>query len=126
MPLPIDGDASTEVPNEIDDPVDIEAEIPDADLPDEDDFDDFAVPNLLADQTKLEELHNIIRQQESSASRPLDEARAPTRRPEAEMLNIREAEFVELRVRSIKYDHYLQFAMKWYDGRFARHHAFDM
>ncbi|CAG9980511.1 unnamed protein product [Clonostachys byssicola] len=132
--LPVDGDASTEVPNEIDDPVDIETEVADAELPDGDDFDNFSVPNLLAGHTELEELHDMIRLQRSSASQPrairstsihefslsqpLLLLTFPTLYPRGQ------ADFVEPRVRSIKYDYYLQFAMKWYDSRFVRHPRF--
>ncbi|CAH0028647.1 unnamed protein product [Clonostachys rhizophaga] len=74
--LPEDGNVASSVLNEIVPDVDIEETVDEADLPAEDDFDGFAVPNMITGQTELEELRSFLEQEPAQPNEqvPLREA----------------------------------------------------
>ncbi|KAG7402446.1 hypothetical protein Forpi1262_v018957 [Fusarium oxysporum f. sp. raphani] len=103
------------------------------------------VPDLLPEDTEMEALHSRILGEERDEPVPV---RQPTQH-QLEMPDIRrtpvnefnrsqallsmafptlfprgQAEFVEPRLRPIKYADYIQHALRWHDGRFARHPTF--
>ncbi|KAK8912669.1 hypothetical protein VCV18_012348 [Metarhizium anisopliae] len=106
-----------------------------------------AVPDLLAKDTELDALRSILAgEPEANAMQPLATGRA---QHELQLPNIRRtpinefnrshallslafpclfpdgrADFVEPRLRSIEYKDYIEHAMRWHDGRFARHPTF--
>lgn len=110
-------------------------------MPGEGDYDGAAVLSFIAVQGDLEELHNQLRgdantkpeliplrQQylrmpdirftplnELNHSQPLLSRAFPTLYPRGQ------ADYVQPRIRSITYKEYIKQAMKWHDGRFARH-----
>ncbi|KAM4061825.1 ATP-dependent DNA helicase PIF1 [Hirsutella rhossiliensis] len=91
------------------------------------DADASAIPNLQVSDTELNALHaqtlhrmplpSIRRTpiDEFNRSQPLLTLAFPTLYPDGK------ADFVEPRLRSITYQDYLGHAMRWHDGRFARH-----
>ncbi|XP_044714708.1 DDE superfamily endonuclease domain-containing protein [Hirsutella rhossiliensis] len=91
------------------------------------DADASAIPNLQVTDTELNALHAQTHHQmplpsirrtpidEFNRSQPLLTLAFPTLYPDGK------ADFVELRLRSITYQDYLGHAMRWHDGRFARH-----
>ncbi|KAM4058318.1 ATP-dependent DNA helicase PIF1 [Hirsutella rhossiliensis] len=91
------------------------------------DADASAIPNLQVTDTELNALHAQARHQmplpsirrtpidEFNRSQPLLTLAFPTLYPDGK------ADFVEPRLRSITYQDYLGHAMRWQDGRFARH-----
>ncbi|KAH7465176.1 hypothetical protein FOMA001_g17302 [Fusarium oxysporum f. sp. matthiolae] len=110
-----------------------------------DEVDQSAVPDLLPEDTEMEALHSRILGEERDEPVPV---RQPTQH-QLEMPDIRrtpvnefnrsqallsmafptlfprgQAEFVEPRLRPIKYADYIQHALRWHDGRFARHPTF--
>ncbi|KAF6528008.1 hypothetical protein HZS61_008310 [Fusarium oxysporum f. sp. conglutinans] len=110
-----------------------------------DEVDQSAVPDLLPEDTEMEALHSRILGEERDEPVPV---RQPTQH-QLEMPDIRrtpvnefnrsqallsmafptlfprgQAEFVEPRLRPIKYSDYIQHALRWHDGRFARHPTF--
>ncbi|KID81680.1 ATP-dependent DNA helicase PIF1 [Metarhizium guizhouense ARSEF 977] len=109
--------------------------------------DEAAVPDLLAKDTELDALRSILAG-EPEVNPGLATVDAQTR-PELRLPNIRRtpinefnrshallslafpclfpngrADFVEPRLRSIDYKDYVEHAMRWHDGRFARHPTF--
>jgi hypothetical protein len=109
-----------------------------------------AVPDLLAKDTELDALRSILAG-EPEANEGLSLTTGPQRRAQHELRlpNIRHtpinefnrshallslafpclfpdgrADFVEPRLRSIEYKDYIEHAMRWHDGRFARHPTF--
>ncbi|KAF5127214.1 ATP-dependent DNA helicase pif1 [Metarhizium anisopliae] len=109
--------------------------------------DEAAVPDLLAKDTELDALRSILAG-EPEVNPGLATVDAQTR-PELQLPNIRRtpinefnrshallslafpclfpdgrADFVEPRLRSIDYKDYVEHAMRWHDGRFARHPTF--
>ncbi|XP_044723694.1 ATP-dependent DNA helicase PIF1 [Hirsutella rhossiliensis] len=86
-----------------------------------------AIPNLQITDTELNALHAQTHHQmplpsirrtpidEFNRSQPLLSLAFPTLYPDGK------ADFVEPRLRSITYQDYLGHAMRWHDGRFARH-----
>ncbi|KAG7410080.1 ATP-dependent DNA helicase PIF1 [Fusarium oxysporum f. sp. raphani] len=103
------------------------------------------VPDLLPEDTEMEALHSRILGEERDEPVPV---RQPTQH-QLEMPDIRrtpvnefnrsqallsmafptlfprgQADFVEPRLRPIKYADYIQHALRWHDGRFARHPTF--
>ncbi|KAG7000101.1 hypothetical protein FocnCong_v012805 [Fusarium oxysporum f. sp. conglutinans] len=110
-----------------------------------DEVDQSAVPDLLPEDTEMEALHSRILGEERDEPVPV---RQPTQH-QLEMPDIRrtpvnefnrsqallsmafptlfprgQAEFVEPRLRPVKYADYIQHALRWHDGRFARHPTF--
>ncbi|KAM4058307.1 PIF1-like helicase [Hirsutella rhossiliensis] len=91
------------------------------------DADASAIPNLQVTDTELNALHAQTHHQmplpsirrtpidEFNRSQPLLTLAFPTLYPDGK------ADFVEPRLRSITYQDYLGHAMRWHDGRFARH-----
>ncbi|KAM4055501.1 ATP-dependent DNA helicase PIF1 [Hirsutella rhossiliensis] len=91
------------------------------------DADASAIPNLQVTDTELNALHAQAHHQmplpsirrtpidEFNRSQPLLSLAFPTLYPDGK------ADFVEPRLRSITYQDYLGHAMRWHDGRFARH-----
>ncbi|KJZ70452.1 hypothetical protein HIM_10154 [Hirsutella minnesotensis 3608] len=144
--LPEDGDVLDQVATvEVTDPLaanlgDIENDDIEAD-----EVDQSAVPDLLPEDTEMEALHSHVLGEERDAPLP---ARAATQH-QLEIPNIRrtpinefnqsqallslafptlfprgQADFIEPRLRPIKYADYIQHALRWHDGRFARHPTF--
>jgi ATP-dependent DNA helicase PIF1 len=141
--LPTDGDVTHQLPTEATQDVDIEDEVAREDIPDDDDYECAAVPNLLAAESDLEQLRSQVmgnsqRHPEQVPLRANLEMPAIRRTPLSEfnrsqaMLSLAfpsifpngEAEFVSPRQRTIDFSQYLEHAMKWHDGRFARHPRF--
>jgi hypothetical protein len=151
--LPEDGDVFDQLSiHEVEDldglPADlgpIEEEGDDAEAADE-----AAVPNLLIHDSELNQLHGRINDGPSDPSEQVPlQAVDPRAAHQLQMPSFRRtpldefnqkyallslacptlfprgaADFVEPRQRSITYQEYIQHAMKWEDGRFARHHSF--
>ncbi|KAM5350152.1 hypothetical protein ACJ41O_006657 [Fusarium nematophilum] len=110
--------------------------------------DEAAVPDLLAKDTELDALRSILAG-ESEADSALSTSFQAEAQHELQLPNIRHtpinefnrshallslafpclfpdgrADFVEPRLRSIDYKDYVEHAMRWHDGRFARHPTF--
>ncbi|KAH7467614.1 hypothetical protein FOMA001_g15238 [Fusarium oxysporum f. sp. matthiolae] len=110
--------------------------------------DEAAVPDLLAKDTELDALRSILAG-ESEADSELSTSFQAQAQHELQLPNIRHtpinefnrshallslafpclfpdgrADFVEPRLRSIDYKDYIEHAMRWHDGRFARHPTF--
>ncbi|TVY65458.1 ATP-dependent DNA helicase pif1 [Fusarium oxysporum f. sp. cubense] len=110
--------------------------------------DEAAVPDLLAKDTELDALRSILAG-ESEADSELSTSFQAQAQHELQLPNIRHtpinefnrshallslafpclfpdgrADFVEPRLRSIDYKDYVEHAMRWHDGRFARHPTF--
>ncbi|XP_044717313.1 PIF1-like helicase domain-containing protein [Hirsutella rhossiliensis] len=82
------------------------------------DADASAIPNLQVTDTELNALQSRFQRtpiNEFNRSQPLLTLAFPTLYPDGK------ADFVEPRLRSITYQDYLGHAMRWRDGRFARH-----
>ncbi|KAM4067595.1 PIF1-like helicase [Hirsutella rhossiliensis] len=88
------------------------------------DADASAIPNLQVTDTELNALQSRFLDGSTDLSDPIDEFNRsqplltlafPTLYPDGK------ADFVEPRLRSITYQDYLGHAMRWQDGRFARH-----
>ncbi|KAL6789495.1 hypothetical protein GGI42DRAFT_347248 [Trichoderma sp. SZMC 28013] len=62
--LPVDGDVSDQLFNHRQPEVIIEDTVADADLPHDDDYDGAAVPNLIAAQTELDQLRDLLENRE--------------------------------------------------------------
>ncbi|RKK07529.1 hypothetical protein BFJ65_g17734 [Fusarium oxysporum f. sp. cepae] len=111
-----------------------------------DEVDQCAVPDLLPEDTEMETLHLHVLGEERDELLPV---RPPTQQHQLDMPDIRrtpinefsqsqallslafptvfprgQADFVEPRLRPIKYADYIQHALRWHDGRFARHPTF--
>ncbi|KAM4066720.1 ATP-dependent DNA helicase PIF1 [Hirsutella rhossiliensis] len=114
--LPLDGSIVASIASQV-------ADIADGEVPqgpveevveeDPSDADASAIPNLQVTDTELNALQTPI--DEFNRSQPLLTLAFPTLYPDGK------ADFVELRLRSITYQDYLGHAMRWHDGRFARH-----
>ncbi|KAF6515257.1 hypothetical protein HZS61_005163 [Fusarium oxysporum f. sp. conglutinans] len=110
-----------------------------------DEVDQSAVPDLLPEDTEMEALRSHVLGEERGEHLPV----RPSTQHQLEMPDIRrtpinefnhsqallslafptlfprgQAEFVEPRLRPIKYADYIQHALRWHDGRFARHPTF--
>ncbi|EXU94892.1 PIF1-like helicase [Metarhizium robertsii] len=110
--------------------------------------DEAAVPDLLAKDTELDALQSILAGESETDPGPATTIQAQTQR-QLQLPNIRRtpinefnrsqallslafpclfpdgrADFVEPRLRSIDYKDYVEHAMRWHDGRFARHPTF--
>ncbi|KNB13921.1 hypothetical protein FOXG_12538 [Fusarium oxysporum f. sp. lycopersici 4287] len=110
--------------------------------------DEAAVPDMLAKDTELDALRSILAG-ESEADSELSTSFQAQAQHELQLPNIRHtpinefnrshallslafpclfpdgrADFVEPRLRSIDYKDYVEHAMRWHDGRFARHPTF--
>ncbi|KAL6405434.1 ATP-dependent DNA helicase PIF1 [Ilyonectria robusta] len=110
--------------------------------------DEAAVPDLFAKDTELDALRSILAR-ESDADSGLTTSFQAQAQHELQLPNIRHtpinefnrshallslafpclfpdgrADFVEPRLRSIDYKDYVEHAMRWHDGRFARHPTF--
>ena len=109
-----------------------------------------AVPDLLAKDTELDALRSILAgESDADARLPLATGSQGRAQHELQLPNIRHtpinefnrshallslafpclfpdgrADFVEPRLRSIDYKDYIEHAMRWHDGRFARHPTF--
>lgn len=142
--LPVDDNVSRQVFNHRQADAIIDEEIPSEEMPEEGDFDGAAVPNLIAAQADLDELQDQLQGQtmpnpeqiplqqqylrmpdirstplnEFNRSQPLLSLAFPTLYPRGQ------ANFVQPRVRSVTYKQYINHAMKWHDGRFAKHPRF--
>ncbi|KJZ69841.1 hypothetical protein HIM_10769 [Hirsutella minnesotensis 3608] len=124
---------------------------PEEDQEAEPDLEDAAaVPDLLAKDTELDALRSILAgESEADARLPLATGPQGRAQHELQLPNIRHtpinefnrshallslafpclfpdgrADFVEPRLRSIDYKDYIEHAMRWHDGRFARHPTF--
>ncbi|KAJ2965409.1 hypothetical protein NQ176_g10632 [Zarea fungicola] len=112
--------------------------------------DNAAVPDLLAKDTELDALRAVLAgEPEADARSPLATRSLGRSQHELQLPNIRHtpinefnrshallslaspclfpdgrADFVEPRLRSIEYKEYIEHAMRWHDGRFARHPTF--
>ncbi|KAM4067919.1 ATP-dependent DNA helicase PIF1 [Hirsutella rhossiliensis] len=128
--IPLDGSIVASIASQV-------ADIPDGEVPqgpveevveeDPSDADASAIPNLQVTDTELNALHAQTHHQmplpsirrtpidEFNRSQPLLTLAFPTLYPDGK------ADFVEPRLRSITYQDYLGHAMRWHDGRFARH-----
>ncbi|XP_044717890.1 PIF1-like helicase domain-containing protein [Hirsutella rhossiliensis] len=128
--IPLDGSIVASIASQV-------ADIPDGEVPqgpveevveeDPSDADASAIPNLQVTDTELNALHAQAHHQmplpsirrtpidEFNRSQPLLSLAFPTLYPDGK------ADFVEPRLRSITYQDYLAHAMRWHDGRFARH-----
>ncbi|XP_044720079.1 ATP-dependent DNA helicase PIF1 [Hirsutella rhossiliensis] len=133
--LPLDGSIVASIASQV-------ADIPDGEIPqgpveealEEDPFDAdaSAIPNLQVTDTELNALQSRVLDVALTLSMPLPSIRRtpidefnrsqpllslafPTLYPDGK------ADFVEPRLRSITYQDYLGHAMRWHDGRFARH-----
>ncbi|KAG7001188.1 hypothetical protein FocnCong_v012862 [Fusarium oxysporum f. sp. conglutinans] len=107
-----------------------------------DEVDQSAVPDLLPEDTEMEALRSHVLGEERGEHLPV----RPSTQHQLEMPDIRrtpinefnhsqallslafptlfprgQADFVEPRLRPIKYADYIQHALRWHDGRFARH-----
>ncbi|KJZ69378.1 hypothetical protein HIM_11239 [Hirsutella minnesotensis 3608] len=144
--LPEDGDVLDQVATvEVTDP--LAADLGDVENDDiePDEVDQSAVPDLLPEDTEMEALHSHVLGEERD--KPLA-ARQSTQH-QLELPDIRrtpinefnqsqallslafptlfplgQADFIEPRLRPIKYADYIQHALRWHDGRFARHPTF--
>ncbi|KAG6977910.1 hypothetical protein FocnCong_v009922 [Fusarium oxysporum f. sp. conglutinans] len=110
-----------------------------------DEVDQSAVPDLLPEDTEMEALRSHVLGEERGEHLPV----RPSTQHQLEMPDIRrtpinefnhsqallslafptlfprgQADFVEPRLRPIKYADYIQHALRWHDGRFARHPTF--
>ena len=115
----------------------------------DDTVDEAAVPNLLVEESELQQLqgqaenaeqNNYDRVPLESAHLPANQLPMPSvRRTPLDEFNKSQrllslacptlyprgaADFVETRQREISYQDYITHAMKWDDGRFAKHHTF--
>ncbi|KJZ70268.1 hypothetical protein HIM_10349 [Hirsutella minnesotensis 3608] len=145
--LPEDGDVLDQVATvEVTDP--LAADLGDVENDDiePDEVDQSAVPDLLPEDTEMEALHSHVLGEERDKPLP---ARQLTQHHQLEMPDIRrtpinefnqsqallslafptlfplgQADFIEPRLRPIKYADYIQHALRWHDGRFARHPTF--
>ncbi|KAM4061713.1 PIF1-like helicase [Hirsutella rhossiliensis] len=122
--LPLDGNIVDSIASQV-------ADIPDGEVPkgpveeaveeDPSDADASAIPNLQVTDTELNALQSRfldVRRtpiDEFNRSQPLLTLAFPTLYPDGK------ADFVEPRLRSITFQDYLAHAMRWHDGRFARH-----
>ncbi|XP_044714714.1 PIF1-like helicase domain-containing protein [Hirsutella rhossiliensis] len=131
--LPEDGNVVDAIPQSQVEAADVRPEEEDQEA--EPDLEDAAaVPDLLAKDTELDALRSIL------VGEPEPELRLPNIRhtPINEfnrshaLLSLAfpclfpdgRADFVEPRLRSIDYKDYIEHAMRWHDGRFARHPTF--
>lgn len=138
--LPADGNVMNRIITEESAAVDAQNEVD----PDDDqshDVEAAAVPNFFANQTDLEMLHNHMQNRgpaeqpplqpfiqmpevrstplsEFNRTQPLLSLAFPTLYPRGQ------ADYIEPRQRTITYAEYIEHAMKWHDGRFARHPRF--
>ncbi|KAM4058148.1 PIF1-like helicase [Hirsutella rhossiliensis] len=126
--LPEDGNVVDAIPQSQVEAADVG---PEEDQEAEPDLEDAAaVPDLLAKDTELDALRSILAgESEADAGNPLATGSPGQARHELQLPNIRhtpinEADFVEPRLRSIEYKDYIEHAMRWHDGRFARHPTF--
>ncbi|XP_044715978.1 ATP-dependent DNA helicase PIF1 [Hirsutella rhossiliensis] len=126
--LPEDGNVLDAIPQSQVEAADVGAEEDQEAEPDLEDA--AAVPDLLAKDTEHDALRSILAPQgrrSTSSSFPT----YGTRRSHA-LLSLAfpclfpdgRADFVEPRLRSIEYKKYIEHAMRWHDGRFARHPTF--
>ena len=141
--LPEDANITDQLLTENVEEVNIEDNVADEDLPDADDYDGAAVPNFIAAQADLEQLRcqldgHLAQNPEQVPLRPYLEMPAIRSTPISEfnrsqpLLSLAfptlypngEADFITPRQRTIKYNEYIEHAMKWHDGRFARHPRF--
>jgi ATP-dependent DNA helicase PIF1 len=123
---------------------------PSAELEDDQECDEAAVPNLLINDTELAQLQGrVANEVVENVEQPPLEPRRPQDAHQLSMPTIRRsplnefnksqpllslacpglyprgmADFTDPRQRTISYQDYLEHAMKWEDGRFARHHTF--
>ncbi|KAJ3535345.1 hypothetical protein NM208_g7167 [Fusarium decemcellulare] len=144
--LPEDGDVLDEVAAvDVTDPVSTDLGVTENDDVEPDEVDQSAVPDLLPEDTEMEALHSHILGEERDEPIPV----RPSTQHQLEMPDIRrtpvnefnrsqallslafptlfprgQADFVEPRLRPIKYADYIQHALRWHDGRFARHPTF--
>ncbi|PWI63922.1 hypothetical protein PCL_03007 [Purpureocillium lilacinum] len=144
--LPEDGDVLDQLATvEVNDP--LAANLGDIDNTDieADEVDQSAVPDLLPEDTEMEALHSHVLGEERDEPLPA----RPATQHQLEMPDIRrtpinefnqsqpllslafptlfpcgQADFIEPRLRPIKYADYIQHALRWHDGRFARHSTF--
>ncbi|KAM4067367.1 Beta-ketoacyl synthase [Hirsutella rhossiliensis] len=146
--LPEDGNVVDAIPQSQVEAADVG---PEEDQEAEPDLEDAAaVPDLLAKDTELDALRSILAgESEADAGQPLATGSPGQARHELQLPNIRHtpinefnhshallslafpclfpdgrADFVEPRLRSIEYKDYIEHAMRWHDGRFARHPTF--
>ncbi|KAM4063335.1 ATP-dependent DNA helicase PIF1 [Hirsutella rhossiliensis] len=133
--LPEDGNVLDAIPQSQVEAADVGAEEDQEAEPDLEDA--AAVPDLLAKDTEHDALRSILAG-ESEADAPQGRRSTSssfptygTRRSHA-LLSLAfpclfpdgRADFVEPRLRSIEYKKYIEHAMRWHDGRFARHPTF--
>lgn len=144
--LPEDGDVLDEVAAvDVTDPLSTDLGVTENDDVEPDEVDQSAVPDLLPEDTEMEALHSHILGAERDEPIPV----RPSTQHQLEMPDIRrtpinefnrsqallslafptlfprgQADFVEPRLRPIKYADYIQHALRWHDGRFARHPTF--
>ncbi|KID82377.1 ATP-dependent DNA helicase PIF1 [Metarhizium guizhouense ARSEF 977] len=144
--LPDDGNVLDAIPQS---PVEAADVGPEDDQEAESDLvDEAAVPDLLAKDTELHALQSILAGESETDPGPATTIQAQTQR-QLQLPNIRRtpinefnrsqallslafpclfpdgrADFVEPRLRSIDYKDYVEHAMRWHDGRFARHPTF--
>ncbi|KHO00508.1 ATP-dependent DNA helicase PIF1 [Metarhizium album ARSEF 1941] len=146
--LPEDGNVEDAIPQSQVEAADVG---PEEDQEAEPELEDAAaVPDLLAKDTELDALRSILAgEPEANARPPLATAPKGQAQHELRFPNIRHtpinefnrshallslafpclfpdgrADFVEPRLRSIEYKDYIEHAMRWHDGRFARHPTF--
>ncbi|KID84375.1 ATP-dependent DNA helicase PIF1, partial [Metarhizium majus ARSEF 297] len=146
--LPEDGNVEDAIPQSQVEAADVG---PEEDQEAEPELEDAAaVPDLLAKDTELDALRSILAgEPEANARPPLATAPQGQAQHELRFPNIRHtpinefnrshallslafpclfpdgrADFVEPRLRSIEYKDYIEHAMRWHDGRFARHPTF--
>jgi hypothetical protein len=142
--LPEDGDVLDQVASvEVTDPLSANL----SNIENEDvEPDESAVPDLLPEDTEMEALHSHVLGEERDEQLHV---RPSTQQHQLEIPDIRrtplnefngpqallslafptlfprgQADFVEPRLRPIKYADYIQHALRWHDGRFARHPTF--
>ncbi|RKK17321.1 hypothetical protein BFJ67_g17727, partial [Fusarium oxysporum f. sp. cepae] len=147
--LPQDGNVLDAIPQSQVEAADVGPDSPEEDQEAEPDLEDeAAVPDLLAKDTELDALRSIL-SGESGADSELSTSFQAQAQHELQLPNIRHtpinefnrshallslafpclfpdgrADFVEPRLRSIDYRDYVEHAMRWHDGRFARHPTF--
>ena len=147
--LPQDGNVLDAIPQSQVETADVGPDSPEEDQEAEPDLEDeAAVPDLLAKDTELDALRSIL-SGESGADSELSTSFQAQAQHELQLPNIRHtpinefnrshallslafpclfpdgrADFVEPRLRSIDYRDYVEHAMRWHDGRFARHPTF--
>ncbi|EXU95902.1 AAA ATPase, helitron and PIF1-like helicase domain protein [Metarhizium robertsii] len=146
--LPEDGNVEDAIPQSQVEAADVG---PEEDQEAEPELEDAAaVPDLLAKDTELDALRSIVAgEPEANARPPLATGPQGQAQHELRFPNIRHApinefnrshallslafpclfpdgraDFVEPRLRSIEYKDYIEHAMRWHDGRFARHPTF--